>query len=225
ELDGAELGVVERVPVDVAVGVVLVAPPQYGEALVVGRAGVPEVGRLAVAGGLLDDVPELGGPAVDAEVLVGPVVGGAAHRVGRVPGEVLAHRVRRVAGEGGADLGELLPDPHVERGELAVGPGGGGPQQPSTAGVVGVEPADVGAGGDHPHDGVDLGLAQRVVAAAGDGGAPAGGVVAVEVEPLDVLAGRDREAVEVGDRALGEHAIGGDAGGRAGRRDGHHQAG
>ena len=48
ELDRAELRVVERVPVDVAARVVLVAPAQHGERLVVGRAEVPEVGRLLV---------------------------------------------------------------------------------------------------------------------------------------------------------------------------------
>ena len=47
--------------------------------------------RLLGAGRRVDDVPELGGPAEHAEVLVGPVVGGAAHRHRLVPGEVLEH--------------------------------------------------------------------------------------------------------------------------------------
>ena len=43
---GSELRVFERIPVDVAVGMVLVAPAQHGQRLVGGRPGVPEVGRL-----------------------------------------------------------------------------------------------------------------------------------------------------------------------------------
>ena len=66
----------------------------------VGGAGVPDVrARPLVPVAVLDDVPELGGPAVHAEVLVRPVVGGAAHRVALVEREVLEHRVHRVAGE------------------------------------------------------------------------------------------------------------------------------
>ena len=223
ELDGAELRVLERVPVDVTPGMVRVAPPEHGQRLVVGRADVPEVRRLLGARGPLHDVPELGGPAEHAAVLVHPVVGGAAHRVGRVPGEVLVDRVRRVAGEARADLGHLGPGPRVEARQLRIGLHRRGAQQHAAAGVERVVAADVRARADGANERIDLRLAERVIARAADAAAPPGWKVAVEVEPLDRTRRGDGEPVVVGDRALEHDPVPQRTGRCALRRHGHHQ--
>ena len=216
----------ERSPVHVvAPGVALVGPAQHRELVVDARAGVPDVGGGAVVGHVGDDVPELGGPAVDAEVLVGPVVGGARHGGLLVPREVLVHRVDLVArglGEAGA---ELLPRPHVQGRQGAVGLRARRPQEHATVGVVGVEAADVGPSRHGPHRGGDLGLAGGEVAGAGDAGAPAGRVVAVQVETFGRARGGHREAVVVVDGAFAEHAEEGAVVGAVVGPAGRHEAG
>ena len=174
ELDRAELRVLERVPVDELVGGVLVDPAQHGERLLVGRARrtrsrSPASSPVAAC----DDVPELGRPREHAEVLVGPVVGGAAHRVGLVPREVLEHGVHRVAGERACRSRRAASTPTRRRGgSVESGCGRRRPQQHAAAGVEGVVAADVGPGDDGPHEGVDLRLRQRVVAGAAHAASP-----------------------------------------------------
>ena len=86
-----------------------------------------------------------------------------------------------------------------------------------------VEAADVRSGHDRSDQRVDLGLRQRVIARTGHLGAPAGGEVAVQIEPFRRRRRRDVEAVEVLDGAFVEHAVAGHVGVDAGRRDGHEQ--
>ena len=217
ELDRTELRVFERVPVDVLVRGVLLDPPEHGEALLVGRADVPEVRRLLLAGGGVDDVPELGGPREHAEVLVRPVVGGAAHRVRLVPREVLEDRVHGIRGQRRADRAELLPGPQVLRWDRRIGLRRRRSQQHAAAGVEGVVPADVGPGDDGPHQGVDLRLRQRMVARPAHLRRPAGREVAVEVETLRRPRCRDGESVEVLDGPFDQQPVARRAARRTGR--------
>ncbi len=156
-------------------------------------------------------------------MLVGPVVGGAAHRLRGIPREVLVDRVRRISSELGADRRELLPRPDVAGWELRVGLRRRGTQDHAAAGVIRVEPADVRSGDDRPDERVDLGLRQRVVTRTRHLGSPARREVAVEVESFGSRRRRHVETVEVLDRAFGEHAVPGDVVADAGRRHRDHQ--
>ena len=120
QLDRPELRMVERIPGDAHLRMVLVGPLSTASSSSSVGPGVPEVRRLLGARGGLDDVPELGGPREHAEVVVRPVVGGAAHRVALVEREVLVDRVDGVAGERRAALAELLVRPHVHRRQRTV---------------------------------------------------------------------------------------------------------
>src|SRR5829696_2816141 len=107
ELDRTQLWMIERVPIDERVLMMDVAPTQDRQRLVRRRTEIPEVVRLLASGHLVDDVPELGRPPEDTEVLVRPVVGGAAHRVSGIPREVGEDGMHRIAGQRGADSAEL----------------------------------------------------------------------------------------------------------------------
>ncbi len=220
---------VERIPVDeptgAIVGGVLVEPAEHREPFRIGRSGVPEVGRLLLAGGRVHDVPELGGPAEHTEVLVGPVVGRPTHRLGRVPREVLVHRMRRVPGEFGADRPQLFPRPHVAGREFRVGHGRRRSQDHAATGVEGVETADVRSSDDRPDERVDLGFGQRMITGAGHLRSPTGRVVAVEVEALGRGGRRDVEAIEVVDGSLVEDPVAFDVRADARGRDRHEEPG
>ena len=148
----------------------------------------------------MDDVPVLGRPAVDAEVLVGPVVGGAAHRVRRIPREVLEHRVRRVAGERGAALGELLPRPDVTRRQASS-------RRRSTRAAGSPRPTCGRRCSRRCSGRATMARTSASISGSlsgwsplpGTPGAPAGGEVAVEVERLRRPWRRDREVVVVVD--------------------------
>src|SRR5215203_6093402 len=69
ELDRTQLWMIERVPIDERVLMMDVAPTQDRQRLVRRRTEIPEVVRLLASGHLVDDVPELGRPPEDTEVL------------------------------------------------------------------------------------------------------------------------------------------------------------
>ena len=108
---------IEGDPVVIRVGVMGEGPPVHGDVLFLAGSDVPDERARLLAGGLLNDVPELGGPPEHTEVFVRPVVGRATHGVALVPGEIFVDRVRWVGSELGAYLGKFLEYPQVERWE------------------------------------------------------------------------------------------------------------
>ena len=190
-----------------AVLTVLIAPAHDREFLLHGRTGVPDVGIGALAGGGMDHVPELRGPAEDPEMFIGPVIRGPAHRVALVPREVLEDRMDHVVRQRGAVRAEFLPRPDIARRQRRIALRARRPEQYPTARVVGVVAADVRPGDDGPYECVDLGFAQWVIAGAGDASAPTGGEVAVHVEALRWPRRRDGEPVVVRNRAFAQHPV------------------
>ncbi len=158
--------------------------------------------RLLRAGRGVDDVPELRGPCVHTEVLVGPVVSGATHGVGGVEREVLEDRVRRVPRQRGPALGELLVDPDVPRWQGGVGHHRRRAEQHPAARVERVVPADVRPGDDRSDERVDLRFRQRMVAGSAHVGSPPCREVPVHVQAFGRCRRGHREPVVVLDQTL-----------------------
>ena len=149
ELDRAELRMLERVPVDVALAE-LVRELQQRE-VVLGRVLADPVDEVVVgeAGGALR-APELRHPRVDAEEVVDPVDVAAADDHLRVVLEVVEDRDRRVAGEARRLLAHELERAEVGRREVLVRARGVRAEMDAGEGVVADVARDVRAGPRSP---------------------------------------------------------------------------
>ncbi len=159
--------------------------------------------------GLFLGRPDFDGPAVDAEVVVEPVVEDTGDGVFGVVFEVVEDGDDGVAGELGAFFPEVFHGPDIFGRELVVGAAAGDAEDDAAEGVVGDAAADVGPVGDGFDGSANFGFG------GGEGsgsfllgfGSPAGGEVSVEVEALFDFASAHGESVEVVEEALGDEAV------------------
>ena len=112
-----------------------------------------------------------------------------------------------VSGEFGAPLAEFAPRPHIVGWKGTVAGGARRTQQHPAAGVKRVVAAHVRASTDCPHERIDFGFAEWVIATARHLGAPTRWEVAVHVEPLRWPRRGHGEPVVLHHVALVEEAI------------------
>ena len=163
ELDLAELLVLERIPVDVALPVQGVVVPAQELEVVLRRVILEPFDEAEVLDpGLPLRAPELGRPGEDAEVVVEPVVAPALDRLLRVVLEVVEDRDGRVAGALRRLLAEELVRAQVERRVVIVVVARVRTQMDARERVVGDVAGDVRPVDDRLDDRTRLGLGDGV---------------------------------------------------------------
>ncbi len=193
DLDGAELRVLKRFPVDVGEPVALLVAPLEQLQVVLDRVLAEPVDPLvALDVGRLVRRPDLDHPEQRAEVLVEPVLR-AADDFLRVVLELVPDAHRGVAGELLAERGETFEGPQVLGDHVVVAGRAHRPQDHAAVGVEADRRADVRVRDDEVDHRTHLGFAGRVRAGADllELLAPEGREVAVQVEPFGVAVDLD----------------------------------
>ena len=157
EFDRAQLRMVEGVPVDEALALERAVVPLHQLQVVFERMLAVPVDELVVRdAGLPLRAPDLHRPGEHAAVVVHPGIEIAGDDFLRVVAEIVVGGNRRIAGDPGAVLADLLVGPQVFRRHLLIGKVGVRPQQDAAVGVKGDGAGDVRMPRDESGDGGDL---------------------------------------------------------------------
>ena len=173
------------------------------------EAVTPAIRLLHIDAGHALRAPQLARPGIHAEVIVQPVVEDALDGLFGMVFEVVEDRHRRVAGQPGDGLADLLHRPQVGGRNRVIGAGAIRAQIHAAVGVKGDRARDVRVVDDELDHRPHLGFARWIGARAGllAFDRPFDREVAIQVQSLERASELDRDPVVVLDLALGQNPI------------------